>query len=473
MNERHGYAAESAVFCAVMQWLIIALTLIVWALLKRAAHGAATPLEATATLGLGLLALLAYLAGALARRLRLPRLTGYLLAGFVAGPAWFGLLSADDVRALAPIANGALALIALAAGNALSLDMLRPGRRESLRVAVGAMALPFALVFLVVLTVSPWFPLTAHQPLRDALAIALALAALAAVGSPTFTWTLLRDRAASGAVSEAVLDTTALQAILAVLLVIVVLALAGPLATRGAVMPGTAVHTLLVLAGSLLAGAALGLAAGQYLRAIDSHLVWLLLGFAFVASQAARLGGLDPVLLGLVAGATLRNTAPPAGARLGGELERCAPPVYVVFFALAGSGLQFDVLADLWPWALLLAGLRATGLWASLRWDWPWHKGKPPAPALARFGWLGFVSQGWLAITLAALLRRAFPGSNVSLEALLVAMVGVHELLGPVCFQWALRRSGELREEARTHAPETPDTSFAAAVAVGGSGDGM
>src|SRR5256714_14930621 len=35
MHERHGYAAESAVFCAVMQWLILALTLLVMAGLQR------------------------------------------------------------------------------------------------------------------------------------------------------------------------------------------------------------------------------------------------------------------------------------------------------------------------------------------------------------------------------------------------------------------------------------------------------
>jgi len=78
------------------------------------------------------------------------------------------------------------------------------------------------------------------------------------------------------------------------------------------------------------------------------------------------------------------------------------------------------------------------------------------------------VSQGGLAITLAALLRRAFPESNVSLEALLVAMVGVHQIAGPLCFQWALRRTGEVTERERNarHVPET-------AVAVGSGNSGV
>jgi len=72
--------------------------------------------------------------------------------------------------------------------------------------------------------------------------------------------------------------------------------------------------------------------------------------------------------------------------------------------------------------ALLLAGLRVAGLWGGLRWA-----ARDPAVGAdwANYGWLGLVSQGGLAVTLAAVLRRAFPEWNVSLEALLVAMIGV------------------------------------------------
>jgi hypothetical protein len=61
-----------------------------------------------------------------------------------------------------------------------------------------------------------------------------------------------------------------------------------------------------------------------------------------------------------------------------------------------------------------------------------------------------------MAITLAAVLRNAFPEWNVSLEALLVAMIGLHMLAGPICFQWALRRTGEVTEgRGEFDAPQT------------------
>ena len=436
-----------------MQWLMLVATLVVTALLQRVARaaGAGVPLEAHATLALGSLMLVAYIGGAIVQRFRLPRIIGYLVAGFVAGPAWLKLVRGPELQALDVISSGALTLIAFAVGNELTLDPLRGERRTALlRIVAGAMAGPFLFVALVVLTVSPWFPLTAHQPFRDALVVALALGTMAAVSSPTLTWAVMNDAGVEGGgggglLSRATLDVSVLQDFAAVVLVVVVLALSLPLGSGGAVRPGVAAQTLLLLGGSIVAGILLALATTQYLRVIQHHLVWLLVILAFVVSQLVRLTGMDAVLIGLAAGCALRNLAPEHSERVRAELKRCAIPVYVVFFALAGSNLRFDALDDMWPWALLLAGLRVTGLWGGLRWA---GAGRQAVSAdWVNHGWLGLVSQGGLAVTLAAVLRRAFPEWNVTLEALLVAMIGVHTLAGPICFHWVLRRTGEVTRQ--------------------------
>src|SRR5256712_8167078 len=103
MNERHGYVAESAVFCALMQWLLLVVTFVVMALIQRLARPFGGPLEAHATLALGCLALVAYIAGTIAQRFRIPRIVGYVIAGYVAGPAWLHLIRAPELQALGPI----------------------------------------------------------------------------------------------------------------------------------------------------------------------------------------------------------------------------------------------------------------------------------------------------------------------------------------------------------------------------------
>lgn len=453
-----------------MQWLLLAFTLGAFGLLQRLARGG--PVEARATIALGLLAVAAYFAGAIAHRFRIPRIVGFMLAGFVAGPAWLGLVRGDELAALDAIGSGALALIAFAVGGELTLDVLRrPERTATLRMTTGAMAIPFIAVALVSLTVSAWFPLTAHQPFEDALAVALALGAMATVASPAITGAVITDVGASGPVSRTVRDVTILQDLGAIIVFIVMLALAGPLASHGAVTPGIAMRALLILGGSLLAGAALGLAVGRYMRVIQGRFEWVLLVFALIAAQAVRLAGFDPVLLALAAGFTLRN-APgdrSAAERVRAELARYALPVAIVFFALAGSNLQLAALSQVWPWALLFVGLRATGLWAGFRWA---SRHTAISSDLVHFGWLGLISQGGLALTLAAMLRRAFPEWNVSLEELVVAMIGVHQLLGPVCFRWALHRTGEITQAEETHVLESSDVGDGGGGGGGGAGGG-
>lgn len=434
-----------------MQWLTLAFTLVAMALLQRLARGG--PLDARATLALGFLVLAAHLGGALAQRLRLPRITGFLVTGFVVGPAWLGLVRPDEISALSAFSTGALALIAFGVGSELRLAALRDERMALLRIAAGTIAFPFAAVALVVLTVSPWFPLTAHQPFRDALVVALALGTVAAVSSPTLTWALMTDVGVSphAPFARTILSVSVVQDIVAVVLAVLLLAIAPFLANAGAATPGLAAGVALQLVGSIAAGVVLGAAIAQYAKVIHRHLVLVLIGVAFVVIQAVRLIGLEAVLIALAAGCTLENAFPIEAERIRSQLKRCAIPVYVVFFALAGSGLQLGSLAEMWPWALLLAALRVTGLRAGLRWA-----GRHPAvsPKLATYGWLGLVSQGGLAVTLAAILRRAFPEWNVSLESLLVAMIGVQQAVGPVCLQWALRITGEVSEDV--HVAERP-----------------
>src|SRR2546428_2479518 len=48
------------------------------------------------------------------------------------------------------------------------------------RLVGGAIVVPLLVVAAVLLSVSPWFPLTVHQPTGDAVAVALALGGLAA-----------------------------------------------------------------------------------------------------------------------------------------------------------------------------------------------------------------------------------------------------------------------------------------------------
>jgi Kef-type K+ transport system membrane component KefB len=445
-----------------MRWVasLFALSLMM-ALFHRLTE--AGPLEARATLALGFLLLAAFLGGDLAKKLHLPRITGFLVTGFIVGPAWFGLVREDEVTALRFISDATVALIAFAAGSALTLGALREQRTALVRLATGAIVFPFVAVTLVVLTVTPWFPLTVHQPFGDAATAALVLGVLAAASSPAVTMALITELEARGRFSRAILSTTIVQDVVVVLLLTLVLALGKALASSGALNLGLAGTALWHLGGSVAAGVALGVLLDQYLRRVQRDTALFLVATAFVTAEVARLTGVETMLVAVTAGFYLENFSPVQGERLRAELKRGALPVYVVFFALAGAGLHVGALAELWPWVLLLIGLRAVSLRAGMRWA---GRHAAVTPDLARDGWLGLISQAGMALGLAQVARRAFPEWGISLETLLVTMIGVHEVVGPICFRRALIRVGEVTEGE--HDARKPEMGGPAVAAAGG-----
>jgi Kef-type K+ transport system membrane component KefB len=422
------------------------------------------PLEARATLALGFLALAAHLGGELAKRFHLPRITGFLITGLVVGPAWLGLVRSDEVVALGFIADAAMALIAFTAGSQLTLEMLRRDRVMLSRVSVATLLVPFGLVAAVTLSVSPWFPLTVNQPFGDALAVALVLGTIAAAASPTVTMALIDELDARGSLARAVLGVTIAKDLLVIALFALVIANAGLLTSAGAVDMGVAWTTLLRAAASIAAGAALGFVVSRYLALLSRDTPLFVVALAFLTAQAAASLGLETILIALTAGFYVENFAPAEGARLRTLLQRGSLPVYIVVFAVAGAGLRLDTLRELWPWVLLLVALRALGLRLGTR----LAGAASSVPAeMVRHGWLGLVSQAGIAIGLAAAARRAFPEWGVSLEALVVVMIGVHEIAGPICFRRALHLTGEVTEGE--HVTEKPDADRPALVPGGGS----
>jgi Kef-type K+ transport system membrane component KefB len=163
---------------------------------------------------------------------------------------------------------------------------------------------------------------------------------------------------------------------------------------------------------------------------------------AFSAAIAAALGQVEVTLAALVAGLVLARWDDASADALRRHFDARGIVLAAAAFALVGVGWDIAVLARLWPWVLLLAAVRAAGLYWGGRWA---TRGSLVTEVLAQQGWLSLISQAGVGLLLAAVGRRAFPEWGVSFEALAVALVAVHATVGPICLRWALaRRPGPL-----------------------------
>jgi Kef-type K+ transport system membrane component KefB len=193
--------------------------------------------------------------------------------------------------------------------------------------------------------------------------------------------------------------------------------------------------------GSFAFGAVAGALFALYLRHVGRELPVVLIAFCALLAAGGRLWHLEPLLAALAAGLVVENIAPPRGDMLKDAVERGALPVLVVFFTAAGASLQLDALATLGGIALAVSAVRTVFIWMAAAVG---GRYSGIAPSLAGRVWMGFVSQAGVTLGLTLIVAGEFPTWGATMQTMIVALIAIHQLVGPVLFRAALARAGEI-----------------------------
>lgn len=399
-------------------------------------------------LALGFLLLAAYVGGQIAKAANLSRVTGYIVVGLLVGPGALGLVGEADVGELQLLNDVAIALIALTAGGELSLSRLKGMGRSLASITLVGTATLFLLVAGSVLALSAWLPFTAGRSFTLVLTVAVVFGSIAIASSPSVAIAVITDSKAKGPVSTTVMGVTVMKDVLVIVSFATALSVAySVLEPEAAGEASLGLSLAREIGGSMLAGALLGVGIAAYLRWVGTHMVLFTVGVAWLAAEVAAVLHLEVLLLGLTAGFTLENVLPVRGHEFVESLEQASLPIYALFFSLAGAGVHLEALGGLWHWALLLIAVRAFGLWLGT--DLGARLGRS-SEAVRQWAWMGFISQAGVTLGMVTILERSFPTWGAELKTLFVAMVAVHELVGPVALDWMLRRTGEAGEGEET-----------------------
>lgn len=425
----------------------------------------------TVLLAVGFVILASFTIGELAEVVKLPHITGYLLTGLFLGasvahtlsgveflqpyllaPFDHGLLDGNVLSKLGPMDTLALALICLTAGGELKIDDLRQGfgritailGMQTLTIMIGIPAFVYAI--------SGPIPFLVFEPIADlglvpVLSLGLVLGSVALATSPAATIAIINSTGAKGPMTSNVLPVVVLKD------VVVVLLFSAAMAVAVSTMPGATGEsslgaTLVIIVASLLLGAGVGGLIHLYLRYVGAEILLFIVGMVYATAEGATLlthwihPGAHPelALVFIAAGFTTSNFSS-KGDELIHEVERLSLPVYVVFFTMAGAKLHLEDLATTGLFAALMVVTRIAMLVIGAR------AGAviSGADAMTRkHGWMGFISQAGLALTLAGTIQATFgPGVGDGLFSLLLAGVALNEVLGPVALQIGLQLAGE------------------------------
>jgi Kef-type K+ transport system membrane component KefB len=404
-------------------------------------------------LALGFALIAAALVGTFFERIHLPRVSGYLVFGLVCGPYLANIITRSMARDLQFVNGLAIALIALIAGLELNYSRLKPRLGAMMKLGAGTLLILYGSLLPLLWLTWPWLPIHpgASGPAR--LALSLLLTTVVVSFSPTVTIAVIADTRSRGPFSEAVLALVVVGDL--VLIVVFTLAMQLVRWTTGAAVAGD-VSLLARLSweifGSLAFGAILGAGFAIYLRTIGRELTIALLGLCIVLSELGPPLHFEPLLAALAAGLVVENVAPPSGDALKDAVERGALPILIVFFAAAGASLHLDALAVIGLTAAAVSALRLIAIRASVA-------GATRLAGLPRETteqvWMGLVSQAGVTLGLTILVAAEFPTWGVRLQSLMVALIAMHELIGPVLFRAALARAREIGKMDAEDAAET------------------
>lgn len=396
---------------------------------------------------LGFLLVAGTLTAGLLELIRLPHLTGYLVAGMIAGPHVLHLLDHESVKRLEPVNTLTLALIALAGGCELRLDALKKGLRSLAFAMVIQCVLGLIVVGGLFMLIAPrMIPFAKSMTTAGVFAVALLWGVLAISRSPSATLGVLAQTRAKGPLTTFTLGFVMSSDVVVVVLLAGAIGIARPLTEPGAVFSFAAFgglgHEIL---GSVSVGVTLGLILALYLKLSGRQLLVVLIALGFGATEMLRYLHFDPVLAFLVAGFVVQNLSN-QGDRFMHAIEGTSMVVYVVFFASAGAHLDLPLLKQLWPVALILAGSRGLITYLAARLS---SRLASDPPLIRTWGWMPLISQAGLTLGLSALIAREFPAFGGAFRALAIATVALNEIVGPILFKLALDRTGE----SRGHAP--------------------
>jgi Kef-type K+ transport system membrane component KefB len=390
--------------------------------------------------GVGFLLLAGMLASELLEIIGLPHLTGYLLAGAVAGPQVLHLVDHHTVERLAPANTLALSLIALAGGAELRIDLLK----KVLRSLGWAMLVQCTFGVVVAGTafalVSRYLPFMEGKNTAAVIGIAGLWGVLAICRSPSATLGIFAQLRPDGPVSRFSLAFVMSSDVVVAMLLTVAVALARPLIEPAS---GLSMNDFTELGheilGSVALGTTLGLILTVYLWLVGKQLFVVLVAIAFGLTEGLHYLHFDPLLAFMVAGFVVANFSE-QGDKLLFAVDRTGSVVYVVFFATAGAHLDLTLVRQLWPIALFLCGARVAVVWISHRISTSIAKDEP---IVRKWGWSSLVSQAGLTIGMAVVVERSFPSFGAGFRSLAIANVALNELVGPVLFKFALDRIGE------------------------------
>ena len=397
----------------------------------------------------------------LAKLIKLPAVTAYLVAGILVGPYCLGMLgiqglgftSLADVKSYSIICDVALGFIAFLLGNEFRLSSLKQIGKQA--TIIGIMQAVVTTIVVDIALISLHFAI----PEKFSLSAAIVLGAIAAATAPAATLMVVRQYKAKGPLTSILLPVVALDDAVGLIIFAVSFGVADAFATGTVNVISVLVEPLLEVVLSLVLGALMGFAFHFCERFFHSRSKRLAMSVTFVLLTVAlsmiklEVGGVhiafSSLLVCMMLGTVFCNVCD-FSEELMDRVDRWTSPLFILFFVLSGAELELSVFGDL---MIVLIGVvyiasRSIGK----------YTGAYTSAKLARCDenivkYLGItlLPQAGVALGMAIKSAELSDGGAIVANITLFAVL-VYEIVGPMLTKTMLLKAGEIKPEEKQSA---------------------
>ncbi len=369
------------------------------------------------------------------KKISLPNVTGYLIAGLIAGPYCLKLYTSENLNALGIITNVALGFIAFSIGGEFKLSSLKQLGAKIFVITV------FEAVGASVLVI------TALVLLKFPITLALVLGAIASATAPAATLMVVRQYKAQGPVTSTLLPVVAIDDAVCLMLFSILSSVAKSLESEGGFnLYQTILKPIIEIVLSLIIGFIIGIILSIATKFFKSRAnrISLVVTAVFLGVGISDKFGLSSLLLCMAIGAALANYSPVSDKVMDGS-ERWTPPLFMLFFVISGAQFNFSVLKTVGAVGVIYILMRSFGKYFGARLG---CRIAGTEKTVRQYLGITLLPQAGVAIGMAQLSLTVVPEYGEQIRAVVLCATLVYELIGPLLTKLALQKAGEIQKAA-------------------------
>jgi len=376
------------------------------------------------------------------QKFHIPQVVGYVVIGLIIGESGLNLIGRDTVETLSSFNMFALGIIGFMIGGELRRDVFKKyGRQFFVILCSEGIA-----AFIIVSFLSGFVAWHFTGNLHTSIAMALILGAIASATAPAATTNVLWEYKTRGPLTSTVLAIVALDDGLSLLLYGLASSIAAALIGK---TNSSIWITILTAVFEIFGSIILGVLAGFLLSFILKRIKEPDKALAFTVSSVLLVIGLSitlklgSILAAMTLGATITNLAPRKRQSTFELMEKFAPPIYVLFFVLAGAHL---ILGEVTAWMIIMVLVYLIGRTAGKAFGaWFGAKQSQAPDVVRRYLGLCLLSQAGVAIGLAIISSRLFTGQiGHAIIVIVMTTTFVVEVFGPIFVKLGVKKAGEI-----------------------------